>query len=229
MAKIEKSAARPRLGRGLSSLINNSLQSSAKDQQDVIPADAITEAVVVAAPSPDGTPLDVGVDRIAPNPYQPRRKFDAARLAELAQSIAEQGILQPLVVCRATDADAEDGSFTLIAGERRLRAAQQAGLKTVPCVVKQATRQQMLEWALIENIQRSDLNPIERAAAYREYIDRFGATQDTAAQKLGVARATVANFLRMLDLPDDVQSMLIDGCLSAGHAKAIAEIGRAHV
>jgi ParB family chromosome partitioning protein len=225
MAKISKSAARPRLGRGLSSLVNSSLHRPDDGQDDVIPADAAAKASKTreTAPeaAPDGKPLDVPIGQIQPNPYQPRRQFEPEQLVELAASIAEQGILQPLVVCRAAEGE---GSYVLVAGERRLRAARQAGLATVPCVVRQATRQQMLEWALIENIQRADLNAVERAVAYRDYLDRFGVTQEQAAQKLGVARATVANFLRILDLPDEVQEMLVSGRLTAGHAKAVASL-----
>jgi ParB family chromosome partitioning protein len=169
-----------------------------------------------------GSPQDISIDSIAPNPYQPRREFDPQQIAELTQSILQQGILQPLIVSSAP-ATAEK-PFVLIAGERRLRAARQAGLASVPCIVKQATPEQMIEWALIENIQRTDLNPIERAIAYQNYLQRFNLTQSQGAQKLGEPRATIANYLRILELHPDIQKMLATGQISFGHAKVIAAL-----
>jgi ParB family chromosome partitioning protein len=163
----------------------------------------------------------IPLEQIGPNPFQPRRAFNPEQLAELARSIASQGLLQPLVVAQA-DGEAPAHPFVLIAGERRLRAARIAGLTNVPCVVKQATKQQMLEWALIENIHRTDLNPVERAGAYRQYVDQFGLTQADAADRLGQPRATVANYLRLLDLSSDIREMVAAGALSFGHAKVLA-------
>lgn len=166
-------------------------------------------------------PQEVLIDSIAPNPYQPRREFPAGELAELAASIVQHGILQPLLVMPAGD-PAASHPYILVAGERRLRAARQAGLTAVPCVVREATERQMLEWSLIENIQRSDLNAVERAQAYRNYMDRFGLTQAEVAERTGEARATIANYLRILDLCDDVQRALLAGELTFGHTRALA-------
>ncbi len=210
---------RPRLGRGLSSLIADSTAAPADDQtyQHVTGLPPIHPQP--APPEAAGTPREIPVGEITPNPYQPRRQFNDVNLAELAQSIASQGVLQPLIVART---DREDEPFVLVAGERRLRAARQVGLATVPCIVRSATPQQMLEWALVENIQRADLNPIERAQAYRQYIDRFSLTQAQAAERLGQPRATVANYLRLLELEDPVQSLVAEGALTFGHAKLLA-------
>ncbi len=211
------SKKKPRLGRGLASLIVNSTSPPADGQY------APTGTDTPAAPATnqaDGQPREIPLNQITPNPYQPRQQFDDQHIAELARSIGEQGILQPLLVAPATDGEARP--FVLIAGERRLRAAALADLVTVPCVVRQATPQQMLEWAIIENIQREDLNPVEQARAYRDYMDRFGLTQAQVAERLGQPRATIANYLRLLDLSDAVQKMLLADQLTFGHAKVLA-------
>ena len=213
MARSPKS--RPRLGRGLSSLITSSTEAETPAGQ---PAEAQEGAEADAAVS---SPAEIAIDQIASNPFQPRTTFDEAQLADLAASIVQQGILQPLVVAQAREDGAEQ-PYVLVAGERRLRAARQAGLQRVPCVVRTPERQQMIEWALVENIHRADLNPLERANAYREYIDRFRLTQAEAAERLGQARATVTNFLRLLDLAEDVQQMIADGRVTFGHAKVLA-------
>ena len=158
-----------RLGRGLSSLIEES--SDVATSPDSPNSQAPTAQV-----DPGGTPREIAIGEIAPNPYQPRRTFDETELAELAQSISLQGILQPLIVTNGENVMGVDNiknPFALIAGERRLRAAKLAGLATVPCVIRDANQQQMIEWAVIENIQRADLNPIERGQAYRDYMDKF--------------------------------------------------------
>ncbi|MDY6914674.1 MAG: ParB/RepB/Spo0J family partition protein [Planctomycetota bacterium] len=224
MAKNAKSAhPKPRLGRGLSSLIPHSAPSpdDDKEYQHVTGLPPASTPTAVPISGREGEPLEIGIDQICPNPYQPRREFDAEELAELADSIRQQGILQPLIVAPAGDA-AADKPYVLIAGERRLRAAGEADLSTVPCIVRQASGQQMLEWALVENIQRADLNCVERAEAYRQYIDRFGLTQQQAAERLGQPRATVANYLRILDLHQDIQRLLAAGELTFGHAKVLA-------
>lgn len=227
-AKKPAPPAKRRLGRGLSSLISSSVQVAAEDPQvhRPIPQDpeTIQEAAATEEIQPTGAPSVIEISQIAPNPYQPRKEFNAEELADLARSIREQGILQPLLVVEASDAQKKqlNKDYILIAGERRLRAARVAELDTVPCIIREADTQQMLEWAIIENIQRADLNPIDRARAYRDYLDRFNLTQAQAAEKLGEPRATVANYLRMLDLSDDVQKLLLDGKLSFGHAKVLA-------
>ena len=208
---------KPRLGRGLSSLIVNSAPPPPDGQY--VAEDAAPAAVQPATPADQ--PREIPLDQIAPNPYQPRQQFSDQRIAELAESIRTQGVLQPLLVAPTT----ETGSarpFVLIAGERRLRAASHAKLPAVPCLVRQATPQQMLEWAMIENIQREDLNPVEQARAYRDYMDRFNLTQAQVAERLGQPRGTVANYLRLLDLSDAVQQMLLADDLTFGHAKVLA-------
>lgn len=158
---------------------------------------------------------EVGIDSISPNPYQARTVWNEQELAELAESIKANGVLQPVIVRPLGP------GYQLIAGERRFRAARLAGLAMIPALVRQATDEQMLEWALIENIHRSDLNPVERARAYQNYVATFSLTQAEAAERLGEDRSVIANYLRLLDLPPEVKQMLEEGQLTAGHAKAI--------
>ncbi len=226
----QRKADRKRLGRGLSSLITGPqqhdeagdeeykhvtglppLESSSKETSSSKERDAVTQ---------------IATDRIAPNPYQPRAEFSESALAELSQSISQQGMLQPLVVAPAPAGSEKE--YLIIAGERRLRAARQIDMSTVPCIVRRASRRQMLEWALIENIQRADLNPIERAMAYRQYIDRFNLTQSDAAERLGQPRTTVANHLRLLDMHESVRDMLTSGELTLGHGKVLATLNDNH-
>jgi len=159
---------------------------------------------------------EVPVRAIQPNPRQPRTTFDEQALQELADSIREIGLIQPLIVVRS----GED-QYTLIAGERRWRAAQLAGLEAVPVVVKDAAPQQMLEMALVENIQRADLNPLEEALAYKQLTEDFGLTQDQIAQRVGKSRVAVANILRLLKLPESIKARLADGLITEGHARAL--------
>ncbi len=160
----------------------------------------------------------VSVDAIAPNPSQPRQNIDPDALAELAASIKAHGVIQPLIVTADPD---NVGRYVLIAGERRLQAARLAGLSTVPVIVQEVTPQQQLELALVENIQRADLNPLEEAAAYQQLIDRFGLTQQEIADRVGRGRVSVANALRLLRLPDFVKTVLAAGQISEGHARAL--------
>jgi ParB family transcriptional regulator, chromosome partitioning protein len=210
-----------RLGRGLSSMIDDS--SDVATSPDSTTGSNIENSQSPAVPAEIvGKPREVPIGEIAPNPYQPRRSFNETELAELAQSISLQGILQPLIITDANTVEGVEKPFALIAGERRLRAAKQAGLQTVPCVIRDANQQQMIEWAVIENIQRADLNPIERGQAYRDYMDKFSVNQQEVSDRLGQARATVANYLRMLDLCDEAKEMISAGQLSFGHAKILA-------
>ncbi|MCJ7543413.1 MAG: asparagine synthase (glutamine-hydrolyzing) [Phycisphaerae bacterium] len=235
MASERKHATRPRLGRGLSSLISGTttdLPADDKTYQHVTGLPPIGRAPAPIPQPPGVTPQEIPVDDIAPNPYQPRRQFNEAELSDLTASVAAQGILQPIIVAAVSpthpqaDAHIPEGKpFVLVTGERRLRAARQAGLATVPCILRKASPQQMLEWALVENIQRADLNAIERAQAYRQYIDRFQLTQAQAGERLGQPRATVANYLRLMELHEAVQKMIADGTLSFGHAKLLASLG----
>ena len=167
-------------------------------------------------PQAGGGLLEVDVDRIAPNPHQPRYVVDETALGELVDSIRQHGVLQPLIVTRG-----EGESYTLVAGERRWRAAREAGLRTVPVVVKEATPRQRLELALVENLQRQDLNPLETAQAYRQLVDEHGLTQEGVAERVGKNRATVANTLRLLQLPPEARDALARGAISEGHARAI--------
>ena len=157
----------------------------------------------------------VAIDRIVANPNQPRKAFDPVELEELAASIRSLGVLQPLLVRRT------GARFELIAGERRWRAAQLADLNEVPVLVVETDDRGVLERALVENLQRSDLNPVEEAAAYKQLIEDAGITQETLAQRVGRGRATIANSLRLLELPDGIQRYLIEGRLSGGHGKAL--------
>jgi ParB family chromosome partitioning protein len=163
--------------------------------------------------------LQLDLSAIQPNPFQPRREFQEAELAELATSIREHGVLQPIVVRPMGDA------YQIVAGERRFRACQQLALATIPAIVRQADDQQMLELALVENIQREDLNPIELARAYQAYIHRLTLTQEQAAERLGKSRSAVANMIRLLELPADVQDMVSRGTLTMGHARALLAVG----
>ncbi len=160
--------------------------------------------------------MEVPVSEIMPNPYQPRTNFDPNKLQELADSIAEHGIIQPLVVTYN-----KEGGYELIAGERRLEAAKLAGLKTVPVVTRNASEQNKAEWALIENIQRHNLNPIEEAQAYDRMQKEFNLTQEEIADKVGKSRSTVANTLRLLKLPTEIQEALAQGKITEGHARTI--------
>lgn len=168
----------------------------------------------------DETFFECGVNQIAPNKHQPRMMFDQQELTELADSIRENGVIQPLIVSRLSKK-----KFVLVAGERRLRASKMAGLKTVPVIVRDVDNDdELLELALIENIQRTDLNPLEEAEAYRKLIDKFGLTQEEAAQKVGKNRSTVANSLRLLQLPEYIKDDLLSGHLTEGHARALLAV-----
>jgi len=172
-------------------------------------------------PASSRTPglMELAIDQIAPNPYQPRKTFNEASIDELARSVKIHGIVQPLVVTRSGD------RYKLIAGERRFRAAQKAGLTSVPVVVKDDLKAgDALEIALIENIQREDLNPIEEAAAYQQLHQEFGLTQEEISKRVGKERSTVANFLRLLKLPENVKKLLASGQLSMGHARALLAV-----
>jgi len=164
-------------------------------------------------------PTELPVDAIAPNPLQPRQKIAPEELEGLAASIREHGLIQPLIVSQAADAEAQ--RYQLIAGERRLEAAKLAGLAKVPVIIREATPQEMLELALVENIQRADLNPLEQATAYRHLMDDFGLTQEQVAERVGKSRVSVANSVRLLRLPNEIKSSLAQGQITEGHARAM--------
>jgi len=174
----------------------------------------------------------VHVDDIAPNPHQPRAHIDPESLQELADSIREHGLIQPLIVTThesAIEERIEEASpaYQLIAGERRWQAARLAGLYQVPVIIKEATEQEMLELALVENIQRADLNPLEEAAAYRQLVDEFGLTQEQVAARVGRNRVSVTNSLRLLRLPEAIKRILAEDRISEGHARALLGLERA--
>jgi len=177
-----------------------------------------TGATADQAPAERGattTPFEVDVDRIVPNPQQPRRTFDDDKLRELAASMREHGILQPLLVTpRGAD-------FELVAGERRLRAARLAGLKQVPVIIRDVDARESLKLALLENVQREDLNPVEEALGYRRLVDEFEMTQQDIADRLGKSRSAVANTMRLLQLPMEIQARIESGEITAGHARAM--------
>lgn len=166
---------------------------------------------------------EVPIEQVQPNPDQPRRRFDQEALDDLTASIREKGILQPLLVRERGD------GFEIVAGERRWRAAQVAQLHSVPVLVRSYTDTEVLEVAIIENIQRADLSPVDEAAAFRQLIDRFGHTQEKLAESLGKSRSYIANALRLLSLPDDVIGMVESGALSSGHARALVTSDKASV
>jgi ParB family chromosome partitioning protein len=163
--------------------------------------------------------ISVPVERLQPNPNQPRKAFSEEALQELTDSVREKGIIQPILA-----EEQEDGSYRIIAGERRYRAAQAAGLEMVPVLPREFTDEEKLEVALIENLQREDLNPIEEAQAFQALMDTAGVTQDELAKRLGMNRSTIANTLRLLKLPSDVQEKVIAGGVSSGHARAILSV-----
>lgn len=166
----------------------------------------------------DGAALEIDIDLISPNPKQPRRAFSDEALQSLAESIRQYGLIQPVVVQK------KGGAYELIAGERRLRAAKLCGLTKIPAVVRDCAPQASAELALIENLQREDLDPVEEASAYRALIQEFGLTQEQAAEKVGRSRAHVANMMRLLQLPEEIQQYLIDGVLSIGQARPLLQL-----
>jgi ParB family chromosome partitioning protein len=188
------------LGRGLAALLGDS----------DFPADGQP-----TEPKPGERVIDLPLERVEPNPYQPRRVYDESALKALADSIAEHGVLQPLVVRPV------DEGYQLIAGERRLRASQMAGLNSVPVVVRRATDQQALLLALLENLQREDLNPLEEARAFLRLMDEFGLAQEEVGKAVGKDRSTVSNTMRLLKLPVEIQQDLAANRMSAGHARAL--------
>lgn len=212
--------SRNALGRGLSALIREPEAEPQLPPPAPVPAPAASGTATAAAPArtPNEGLLQVDIDLIDPSPYQPRTHFREQSLEELAQSIRASGIIQPLVVRRIGN------RYQLIAGERRWRAAQRAPIGRVPVVLRDVPEETALEMALVENLQREDLNPIEQARAFERLIEEFSFTQEEVAERTGKDRATIANSLRLLKLEETIQDMLEEGRLSAGHARALLAI-----
>jgi ParB family chromosome partitioning protein len=211
MAVAQKN--KPRLGRGLSSLISGS--------QTPVEVDVSARSHSnhpAAAHLPDGNPLMISIDAVRPNPHQPRKTIKESAIAELAVSLKSTGMIQPVIVKKVDD------GFELIAGERRWLAAKLAGLTDIPAIVRQVDSFAQAQMALVENIQREDLNAIERAQAYKQLMEQLGLTQAELAGRMGEERSSVANFLRLLDLGESVRNYVRDGRLSLGHAKLLAGI-----
>ncbi len=205
-------AAPSRLGRGLSTIVGNRGTKTP-------PKSGAANGPAGSNPAhSDAKPVELPIDRIRPNPLQPRLDFDQDALAELASSIKLHGVLQPLVVRSSKD------GYDLIAGERRLRAAKQAGLAAVPVVIRDCSDREAAEIALVENLQREDLNAIERAFAYQRYMEDLDATPEALAHRLGQSRSNVLNYTRLLTLHSEVQAMVIEGLLPMGQARAIAGV-----
>lgn len=190
--------SKPALGRGLGSLIPQ--------------RQTITEQVI---PEARHEVREISVDEIHENPRQPRANFSPSELEDLISSIKEHGIIQPLIVTRS------NGEYELIAGERRLRASRTLGLKTVPAIVRDATEQQKLEFALIENIQRQDLNAVEEALAYKALIEEFNLTQENVSKRVGKSRSNIANILRLLELPEEILVALKNGQITKSHGRTL--------
>lgn len=198
---MDKKPEKRGLGRGLSALM--------------------ADVTAATAPLPAGSGRRgealVPIENLFPNPQQPRRRFSDESLDDLAESIRQKGVLQPLIVRKRTDAD----GYEIVAGERRWRAAQKAQVHELPVIIRDYDDTEVLEVAIIENIQRADLNPMEEAAAFRQLMDRFGHTQERLSEVLSKSRSHIANLLRLLNLPEDVQILVRDGALTAGHARAL--------
>lgn len=195
------------LGRGLSSLIPKKVNK--------VPSSSGEAIVAITSEEEKGKILNVAVTEITTNPMQPRRQFADKEMDELVESIKRYGIIQPLIVSR------KSGGYELIAGERRLRAAKIIGLTKVPVIIREAADQEKLEVALVENIQRQDLNPVETALAYRKLIDEFNTNQEELSRRVGKSRPSVTNTLRLLNLPEEIQLALIDSRITEGHAKLL--------
>ncbi|MBI1337756.1 MAG: ParB/RepB/Spo0J family partition protein [Phycisphaera sp.] len=220
-----------RLGRGLSSLMSApvSVAATAAPTVDtpVVKADTPTRDAHQASQNhaaPDTGLRLIPIGSIIPNRHQPRQRFDPVALEQLANSIRSEGVIQPILVRPVTDSHNPETAYELIAGERRWRAGQLAGLNTLPAVVNELDDRQTAEWALIENLQREDLNPIEKAHAFKNLIEQFKLSQDQVAQRIGSDRSTISNILRLLNLHEFSQTLIREGVLSAGHARALLAI-----
>ena len=216
MSELKKTKSR--LGRGLSSLLSVSEIPVEVEVTEPTASTPVQAPGSTPPPAASSSSTDIPIDRISANPHQPRRQFNETSLAELSASLKSNGLIQPIVVRRVAD------GYQLVAGERRLRAAKLAGMSAIPAIVREVDSFNQAQMALVENIHREDLNPMERAAAYRALIDQLGLTQAELASRLGEDRSTIANFLRLLELAEAVKAMIRDGQLSLGHAKVLAGV-----
>lgn len=198
---------------------SESVEETTKTYPPVVETPSVALSNAPSGSHEAGTALQIPIEQIDPNPDQPREHFDHQHLEDLIGSIKEQGIIQPLIVTRLPS-----GRYQLIAGERRLRAAGIAGLETVPAVVREVDDQKRLAWAIIENVQRQDLNPIEEAKAYSRLMDEFHLTQEEVAVKMGKSRPYIANTTRLLQLPDAIQRALVEGKISSSHARTLLSL-----
>ncbi|MCH1522949.1 MAG: ParB/RepB/Spo0J family partition protein [Arenicellales bacterium] len=222
MSDADGKPAERRLGRGLEALLGQAVSGgkaggNLPSQKPIADEKRAEEAP--ADPVQDGGLFQVNVYQIDTNPYQPRTEFDEEELNSLAESLSDHGLLQPIVVRKDGD------RYQLISGERRWRAAIQAGWTEVPATLREADDQQVAEMTIVENLQRKDLGPLEKAVSFRQYLERFGASQDELARRLSIDRSTVANLIRLLELPLAVQELIRDGSLSAGHGRALLPLG----
>jgi len=214
-------AKKPRLGRGLSSLMAAPVPVNPPAGVEATPEAASPGGIGdVDRDEPSGGVAYVAVERIKPNPHQPRQHFDKAALEQLGRSIQQDGLMQPIVLRRSPGGD----GYELVAGERRWRAATAAGIAQLPAIVRDLDDRQLAEWALIENLQREDLDPIEKARAFQGLVDQFALSHDQIADRVGIERPTVSNYLRLLELPDEVLAMVGRGPLTMGHARALLSI-----
>ena len=212
-------ADKPALGKGLNALIPSEEEEQDADEAEGTASEDVSESQLYQFD--DGTRMlgrvaEVAIERIRPNPYQPRQVFNDETLEELAASIEELGVIQPITV-----RSLGDGQFEIISGERRLRAARRAGIERLPAFIRKASSEEMLEMALVENVQREELNPIEVALGYQRLMEECGLTQEEVSEKVSKSRATVSNFLRLLRLPPRVQAALRDKEVAMGHARAL--------
>ena len=206
--------AKNALGKGLSALLPG-------DDEETPPVKIQAKFDTNGKKDTGGGEIPVSLEKLSPNPGQPRRRFDKAELEELAASIKNHGIIQPIIAEKD-----KNGNYVIIAGERRYRAAVLAGLQEAPVILRSYSAQKRLEVALVENLHRSDLNPMEEAAAYKQLMDSAGLSQEEAAERVGKNRSTVANALRLLKLPSKMKEALEEGALSAGHARAVLSLSR---
>lgn len=220
---IDPSKSR-RLGRGLSALLQRPVEIHQQETTQPQSESTNTDLSVSIATPAEGALREIAIDAIEPNKYQPREQFDESSILQLAESIRQAGILQPVLV-RPRRAGGSGGvQFELVAGERRWRAAKLAGLVTVPAIVRELSDEDAAEWALVENLQREDLNPMERARAFRALGERFGLSHGQIGEKIGIDRSTVANFIRLTELEPQIQEMIQAGRLNMAHGRTLLAI-----